>query len=90
VVYISQATLGEVERVSAANAERERAPVRKFELTMSLDTEAFGEDSWEREAEVGRILRLVAEAMYGGFVPQKAVLRDRNDRTVGAFRFQEG
>ena len=57
-----------------------------FEVRIHTHTEAFGEDSWDREAETGRILRSIADAMYGGTVPDKAVLKDRNGQVVGGFR----
>ena len=90
MVRISQSTLDEVGRVSAAVARQEAGPERKFTLTLDLNTEAFGGDAWDREMEVARILRQVSMSLYGGaIVGQEAELRDRHGRTVGKYEFSE-
>lgn len=62
----------------------------KFTLSVDTDTEAFGDDTWDREMEVARILRQVSMSLYGGaIVGQAAELRDRHGRTVGKYEFSE-
>lgn len=64
---------------------------RTFTLTLDLDTEAFGDDAWDREMEVARILREVSTALYGAAVQStSAALRDRNGKTVGKYEFKQG
>lgn len=87
---ISQAAIDEVGRVSAAVAAQEERPNRRFTLSISLDNEAFGDDQWDREMEVSRILRNVSEALASSVVTiPRAELRDRNGATVGGFEFLE-
>jgi hypothetical protein len=63
----------------------------KFNLSITMDTEAFGDDQWDREVEVGRILRDVSDMLNGGSVAaKKASLRDRHNNTVGTYEFKEG
>lgn len=86
----NQEILDEVAAVSAANERRERGPKRTFTLSIAMGTEAFGDDGWEREMEVARILRTVSDALYGAvIVGQSAALRDRHGRTVGTYEFKE-
>lgn len=62
----------------------------KFTLSIDTDTEAFGEDAWDREMEVARVLRQVSMSLYGGaIVGQEAELLDRHGRTVGKYEFSE-
>lgn len=62
----------------------------KFILSIETDTEAFGEDNFDREMEVARILRRASEALYGGeIVTESAELRDRHGRTVGKYQFSK-
>ncbi len=96
MVQISQAAIDEVGRVSAANrraqeeAERERNKKPVFTLTIGLDSEAFGEDAWDREMEVARILRGVSESLYGNAIAASfAALKDRNGVVVGTYAFKE-
>lgn len=90
MVRISQSSIDEVERVSAAVAAAEAEPRRTFTLTLSLDSEAFGDDDYDREMEVARILREVSMSLYGSaLVGQVAGLRDRNGRTVGKYEFKQ-
>lgn len=93
MVQISQEAIDEVGRVSAAVAaaqEEARAkPTRTFTLTLSLDSEAFGEDQWDREMEVARILRGVADSMYGNAIAASfAALKDRHGSIVGTYEFK--
>jgi hypothetical protein len=90
MVYISQAAIDEVGRVSEAVARAQRPKKRTFELVIETHTEAFGDDAWDREVEVARILRAVSEALYGNLVESKSArLRDRNKVIVGHYEFKE-
>lgn len=90
MVQISQAAIDEVGRVSEALARAQEQPKRQFILTLSLDTEAFQPDQWNRELEVARILRNVSEALGSSVVSiPLAELRDRNGATVGRYEFRE-
>jgi hypothetical protein len=87
---ISQAAIDEVGRVSAAVAEAERPKVRTFELSIRMDSEAFGDDQFDREMEVARILREVSISLSGNAVVANAAkLRDRNKVFVGRYEFKE-
>jgi hypothetical protein len=86
---ISPEALAEVEAVSAANAERERPRKHTFVLTVDMNTEAFGDDQWDRELELGRILREMSMLACGGILPQVGEVRDRHYNTVGRFEFKE-
>lgn len=87
---ISQAAIDEVGRVSAAVAEAQRPKTRTFELSIEMGTEAFGDDSFDREMEVARILRAVSDSLYGNSVAaSSARLRDRNSAIVGRYDFKE-
>lgn len=90
MVYVSQAAIDEVGRVSTAVAEAQRPKKRTFELAIDLDSEAFGDDAWDREMEVARILRAVSDALYGNTVAASfAALKDRNGLIVGTYKFKE-
>lgn len=90
MVKISQSSIDEVARVSAAIAEAQRPKTRTFELSIDMGTEAFGDDSFDREMEVARILREVSIALSGNYVAaSSAALRDRNGATVGRYDFKE-
>lgn len=87
---ITQAAIDEVGRVSAAFAEEQRPKVRTFELTIEMDSEAFGDDQFDREMEVARILREVSTSLSGNYVDaSSARLRDRNKVIVGRYDFKE-
>lgn len=89
MVRISQASIDEVGRVSAAVAAAERGPNRTFDLTISLDSEAFGDDQWDREMEVSRILRHLSMTLGTSVEAMSAELRDRNGKTVGKYTFKQ-
>lgn len=61
-----------------------------FTLTIDTSSEAFGDDSWDTELEVGRILREMSMLACGGILPPVGEIRDRNYRTVGRYEFKEG
>jgi hypothetical protein len=54
-----------------------------------MGTEAFGDDQWDRELELGRILREMSMLACGGILPQVGEVRDRHYNTVGRFEFKE-
>jgi hypothetical protein len=87
MVHISQEAIDEI----AAMSEVQRPKKRTFELVIDLSSEAFGDDTWDREMEVARILRAVSEALYGNTVAASfAALKDRNGVVVGTYQFKEG
>ena len=87
---ISQAAIDEVGRVSEAVARAQQDPTREFRLSLILTSEAFGDDSFEREMEVARILRAVSDSLMGNaVVSNSAMLRDRNGKRVGRYDFLE-
>lgn len=89
MVRISQASIDEVGRVSAMVEAAGREPKRTFTLTLSLDSEAFGDDQLEREMEVARILRRLSVVLDTSAVATTADVRDRNGKTVGKFEFKQ-
>jgi hypothetical protein len=66
---------------------------RKFVVEIDLSNSAFGEgenpEPWEVGTEVARILREVADLMYGGVHPRKHRLFDVNGGFVGTAEFKE-
>jgi hypothetical protein len=65
-------------------------PTREFRLQLILSTEAFGDDSFDREMEVARILRAVSDSLYSNaLVSESASLKDRNGQQVGRYDFLE-
>lgn len=84
---IRQSSIDEVAAVSAAVAAPEQGPKRTFTLTIEMDNEAFGDDQWDREAEVGRILRELSMDLYGSGLPKRGGILDRNGNRVGRFEF---
>jgi hypothetical protein len=90
MINISQAAIDEVGRVSEAVARAEREPTREFRLQLILNTDAFGDDSFDREMEVARILRAVSDSLYSNaLVSESASLKDRNGQQVGRYDFLE-
>lgn len=63
----------------------------KFVVEIDLSNAAFGEDAepWEAGVEVARILREVADLMYGGTHPRKHNLFDVNGGNVGTAEFKD-
>jgi hypothetical protein len=63
---------------------------KEFRLHLMLDSEAFGDDTYDTEMEVARILRDVSDSLYSNAVEARsASLRDRNGRHVGRYDFLE-
>lgn len=66
---------------------------RKFVVEIDLSNSAFGEgenpEPWEAGMEVARILREVADLMYGGTHPRKHNLFDANGGNVGTAEFKD-
>lgn len=90
MVQISQAAIDEVGRVSEAVARAQQEPTLEFRLSLILSSEAFGDDSLDREMEVARILRAVSTSLLTDSVsPSSATLRDRNGQQVGRYDFLE-
>jgi hypothetical protein len=65
---------------------------RKFVVEIDLTNSAFGEgenpEPWEASMEVARILREVADLMYGGTHPRTHRLFDVNGGFVGTAEFK--
>lgn len=63
---------------------------KEFRLHLILDSEAFGDDAFDRDLEVARILRDVSDSLTGDSgVTGSRLLRDRNGRQVGRYDFLE-
>lgn len=60
-----------------------------FTLTIDTENAAFGDSQLDAEAEVARILRVVAGRLDEAFWADDGTLRDANGNTVGRFVFEE-
>lgn len=65
-------------------------PRSKFAVEIDLSNAAFGEGDqpWEMGMEVARLLREVADLMYGGTHPRTFRLHDVNGNDVGTAEFR--
>lgn len=75
-----------------ANREAEAARQRaSFSLTLDTTNIAFGDrDDTARNAEIARILTMVASRLYGGVSRESMNLMDHNGNIVGKYEFKRG